>query len=221
MDSAFRRDYATTPNRELAARYHRSPITIQKWAGVLGLRKDADYRRSVQATNAQQRRLTPEQRQHLGDLRRGKKLAPGVVEKILTTKRQRGTLLRGPAHPSWKGGRPWERFKDPAYVAWRNAVLARDGFRCQGCGRQCRKHERGLAAHHVQPYATAVALRLDLSNGVTLCRECHMRLHARAQRATPTIECACGCGNTIPSKDRYGRARRFINHHARRSRKRS
>ena len=218
VDEAFRRDYPTTPNAELATRYNRSQVTIMKWARALGLRKDAAYRCLVQARNASQRRLTAEQRRHLGDLRRGRKLAPGVIEKIMRTKRERGTILRGVSHPFWKGGRPWERFKDPAYVAWRNAVLARDEFRCQRCGRQCKKHERGLAAHQIQPYATNAALRLELSNGITLCRDCHMTLHGRAPRRPAVISCGCGCGNTLLSIDPYGRPRRFINHHALRGR---
>jgi 5-methylcytosine-specific restriction endonuclease McrA len=219
MDAAFRRDYPTTPNAELAARYERSPITILKWARRLGLRKDPAYRRQVQASNARQRRLSRDQRQHLSDLHRGRKLGPGVAEKIVRTKRERGTLPRGPSHPFWKGGRPWMRFRDPAYIAWRNAVLERDGFRCQHCGRQCAKHERGLAAHHIEPYATAVALRLELSNGITLCRDCHMRLHGRAPRGPAQILCACGCGTPLSSVDRYGRERKFINHHAGRRRR--
>ena len=214
VDDAFRRDYPSTPNLELALRYGRSPVTILKWARAHGLRKDADYRRAVQAANAHKRQLTPEQRLHLGNLRRGKKLAPGVVEKALKTKRERGTILRGESHPFWKGGRPWERFKDPAYIAWRNAVLARDSFRCQGCGRQCKKYERGLAAHHIEPYASARELRLELSNGITLCRDCHMKLHGRARRQASVTQCACGCGGMLLSVDPYGRARRFINHHA-------
>src|SRR5919197_6687562 len=80
---------------------------------------------------------------------------------------------RGADHYNWKGGRPWERFRDPRYLEWRAAVLERDGYRCQRCGRQCKKYERGLAAHHIKPYAEYPELRYEITNGMTLCRQCH------------------------------------------------
>jgi len=145
-------------------------------------------------------------------------MAPETIAKIMATKRAHGTILRGEAHPFWKGGRPWARFKDPQYVGWRNAVLERDGYRCQACCRQCTKHEKGLAAHHILSYAMHPESRLDLDNGVTLCRQCHMRLHGRAPAEPEQRPCACGCGETIAARDRYGRPRQFVNHHARRRR---
>lgn len=218
MDESFREAYGTTPNRVLAARYGRSIVTILKWARRLGLRKTPEYRRQVQAATAGRRRLTAAQRAVLSQRARGRPMPAETIAKAMRTKRERGTILRGPAHPFWKGGRPWERFKDPAYVAWRNAVLERDGYRCQSCGRICKKHECGLAAHHIAPYATTPELRFALSNGMTLCRDCHMSLHRRAPRPPSVVPCACGCGELLSSIDRYGRPRRFVNHHARRGR---
>lgn len=189
------------------------PATIANWAKRLGLRKDPAYRSAVQAANASKRRLTVEQRDHMRRLAQGRKVSAETIAKALRTKRERGTILRGPAHPGWKGGRPWERFRDPRYLAWRNAVLERDGYRCRRCGRQCKKHERGLAAHHLKAYATHTAERFDVSNGVTLCRECHMSEHGKSLPPPALVACACGCGTLIPSIDRYGRPRRFVNHH--------
>jgi 5-methylcytosine-specific restriction endonuclease McrA len=52
---------------------------------------------------------------------------------------------------------------------WRTAVFKRDDYTCQMCG------ERGayLEADHIKPFAFFPELRFDLSNGRTLCRECH------------------------------------------------
>lgn len=54
---------------------------------------------------------------------------------------------------------------------WRTAVFARDNYTCQICG------QRGgrLQADHIKPYKAFPDLRLDLSNGRTLCIECHKK----------------------------------------------
>jgi len=150
-------------------------------------------------------------------LKKSKAYRQQLASRISRT-RDPSSRPRGPAHWNWKGGRPWERFRDPRYRDWRTAVLERDGYRCQLCGRQCARYERGLAAHHVEEWATTPARRFDPDNGLTLCRDCHMRLHGHAPKPVPTIACACGCGAQIAARDRYGRPRRFVNGHGRRGR---
>ncbi len=54
---------------------------------------------------------------------------------------------------------------------WSKAVRERDG-RCLDCGAAF-----GLVAHHVQPKSTHPELKLDLSNGKTLCAICHLQHH--------------------------------------------
>jgi hypothetical protein len=218
VDSRFRALYPTTPNRELAEFYGVSIGRVGSWAARLGLRKDPDYRREVQRANAGKRRLTTDQRAALSAKARGRRMSPEAIAKARQTKLERGSTLRGADHPNWKGGRPWERFKDGRYLRWRQAVLERDGYRCQKCGRQCKKLERGLAAHHVRAYATNVEARYDVDNGLTLCRACHMALHGHPLPAPELVACACGCGQMIHERDDYGRARTYVNHHHARGR---
>lgn len=51
---------------------------------------------------------------------------------------------------------------------WRSKVKKRDGYKCLRC-----HSGTNLTAHHIIPFAISPELRFKLSNGVTLCRECH------------------------------------------------
>lgn len=54
---------------------------------------------------------------------------------------------------------------------WRALVFKRDNWICQDCG------QRGglLEAHHIKGWAKYPKLRHRLSNGQTLCKECHKK----------------------------------------------
>jgi hypothetical protein len=212
-DPQFIEDYPNTSNAKLAERYGVSTVTIKKWAWEKGLKKTHEYLSSLHRTMQTGNTISEEARRKIAATRIGKKMSDETKAKILNTKVENGTLPKGPTHPNWKGGKPWERFKDPAYVAWRNAVLKRDGYVCQDCGKQCNKNEKGLAAHHEKPYATHPELRLEVSNGTTLCRQCHMTRHGRTPAPKEKVACACGCGEMIASVDRYGRPRKYAHYH--------
>lgn len=56
---------------------------------------------------------------------------------------------------------------------WRKQVLERDNYTCQICGgKGC-----GLNVHHIKCFSLYPELRFDVSNGITLCRKCHIELH--------------------------------------------
>ncbi len=57
------------------------------------------------------------------------------------------------------------------YRLWREAVYARDNWTCQ----ECKKRGGKLAADHVKPWRDFPELRYDVSNGRTLCEECHKK----------------------------------------------
>lgn len=61
----------------------------------------------------------------------------------------------------------------PGYV-WQRAVKSRDGFKCQSCG-----SGEDLHAHHIKQRTRFPELALDLDNGTTLCRSCHLKEHNR------------------------------------------
>lgn len=59
------------------------------------------------------------------------------------------------------------------YRDWRGKVFERDNYTCQCCGRK----RRYLNAHHIYNYADHKSLRIDGSNGITLCKDCHCDFH--------------------------------------------
>ena len=56
---------------------------------------------------------------------------------------------------------------------WRNAVFNRDGYKCQ----KCNQIGGELNAHHIKRFAKYPELRFDVSNGITLCVNCHINEH--------------------------------------------
>ena len=61
------------------------------------------------------------------------------------------------------------------YKEWRKAVFERDRYTCQHC------FEKGgnLNAHHIKTFKDYIELRYEVSNGLTLCLECHRKVHKK------------------------------------------
>lgn len=79
-------------------------------------------------------------------------------------------------HWNWKGGTSTERelaMSRRNYKDWRTTVFERDNFTCQKCG----QWGRSLHAHHIHNYADHPELRLEPTNGITFCEECHRGFH--------------------------------------------
>jgi hypothetical protein len=86
--------------------------------------------------------------------------------------------LYGSDNPHWKGGitiKNTQLRNSYQYRDWRRSVYIRDNFTCVFCeitgGR--------LVAHHVKEFSLYPKLRFDISNGITLCVECHKFIHKK------------------------------------------
>lgn len=95
-------------------------------------------------------------------------------KKISENRKKSTKIPRGENHPSWKGGITPEHEKtrkSNSYKAWRLSVFKRDHFTCQDCG------VKGgtLEAHHIKPFSEYPEDRLSLENGITYCKQCHIK----------------------------------------------
>jgi len=80
--------------------------------------------------------------------------------------------LMGEANSSWKGGITPEITKIRTSIEmdkWKQEVYKKNGYTCQMCGQVGGK----LVAHHIYPFRDYPNLRLNLTNGITLCKKCH------------------------------------------------
>lgn len=79
-------------------------------------------------------------------------------------------------HWNWKGGITDENHRireSSSYKHWRKAVFEKGNYTCQICG----QHGGCLNAHHIKPFSIYPELRFEVSNGITLCRQCHINIH--------------------------------------------
>ena len=96
--------------------------------------------------------------------------------------------LSGPNNPFYKHDKTdEERIRDrkyPEYYEWRRSVYERDDYTCQKC------FEKGgkINAHHIEAYSRDKDLRTAVSNGITLCEDCHKQYHEDFYRNDATEE---------------------------------
>lgn len=99
------------------------------------------------------------------------------IKQSLEWKMKRGATRRGEKHPLYKHGlsrtkqylKQMER-ESFAYISWRKSVFERDHYTCQHCGGH---NDTYLEAHHIKSFDLYPNIRYEITNGITLCKECH------------------------------------------------
>lgn len=100
----------------------------------------------------------------------GIKMPPRTIE----YRKKLAENRRGEKSHLWKGGITKENKRirrSIEFRLWREAVFARDNWTCQNC--QERGHE--LHPHHIKSFSKYPELRFAIDNGITLCKNCHIK----------------------------------------------
>lgn len=117
---------------------------------------------------AEQRRIRSETNRNYGSREWGK---PPIIPKGITYEERYGGRA-DPERQKRTGRRVGSsRFYSPKYIEWREAVLIRDNYTCQTCGKVSSSND----VHHIVPWKENAELRFEIDNGKTLCRSCHNR----------------------------------------------
>lgn len=110
-------------------------------------------------------RFSEEHKRKLSLVHKGKKLTIEHRKNISLAKKGNKTNL-------WKGGITKESQiirTSAEYKQWRIGVFKRDNYTCV----ECKVVGGYLQADHIKPFSLFPDLRFDLSNGRTLCKDCH------------------------------------------------
>lgn len=106
----------------------------------------------------------------------------------LETRMKKRLAQLGSKGSNWKGGVSAinERIRNSfEYKLWRDSVLKRDNYMCTIGGKA---HGRKLHADHIKPFSLFPDLRFVLSNGRTLCVDCHKKTDTYGVNTRPCVE---------------------------------
>jgi transcription elongation factor Elf1 len=76
----------------------------------------------------------------------------------------------------------------PEAIAWKKEVYERDNYTCWLCGKS---DEEWMSAHHLDSFNSHPELRYEPTNGLTLCRPCHLEFHSEYGFGDNTYEQFC------------------------------
>lgn len=96
---------------------------------------------------------------------------PNGRKDSIETRLKKSNALKGEKNIHWKGGitETNKAIRNSFEMKqWKRDNLARDDYKCIWCG-----SKKNLQIDHIKPFSLFPELRFELSNGRTLCKECH------------------------------------------------
>ncbi len=97
----------------------------------------------------------------------------------------RGKVLYGENHGNWKGGlTSRDRLERTKFTQSKLPIrcFERDDYTCQ----ICTKRGCELNAHHIYNFSLYIPLRFNLDNLITLCVDCHFKVHGKKRKQKET-----------------------------------
>jgi len=93
------------------------------------------------------------------------------------TNHYKSGIMKGENHWNWQGGITEKESRDVLYEGYkefRRKVFQRDDYKCKYCG----NNKSGqIVVHHIIELSKNKELATDISNGITLCVDCHFFVH--------------------------------------------
>lgn len=141
---------------------------------------------------AQGSRLTQDRKAEVACIACGKtrRFSPSGKHRKFCSRKCQAAFMVGPMAVNWKGGCLNEQQQFYASRDWLSTcrlVWARDAALCRRCGVRWFRRRNGEGetpakheVHHIVSVIDSVALRLDMTNLVLLCRPCHRFVHSLA-----------------------------------------
>lgn len=123
-------------------------------------------------SEAQKKSWTPERRKWRSEFNKNNNIRPPGFSKG----HKLGYVGYGEDNANWRGGTSSERNRIQStkeYKDWRKAVYERDGYKCVIC--KVDGNGSNLNADHIKSFKDYPNLRTTLSNGRTLCVDCHRK----------------------------------------------
>jgi 5-methylcytosine-specific restriction endonuclease McrA len=153
---------------------------------IYGDRADAESSKRIEANKETWKVLgqSPEHVERgrqaaLAQNRKGKTYEEIYGEGAKEQKRIRQETHRSKIYPEREGTRE-KHNSDFRYADWRTAVFERDNYTCQI--RSCGIRGGSLHAHHIKEWAVFPLFRYEVWNGITLCKECHKKVHSGTEQ---------------------------------------
>lgn len=123
-------------------------------------------------------KLSEEHKKNISLAMQGKRNSLGSVRSMEYKKNLSEYWKDNPNHNHWVDGKSQERSSERVkemgrleYREWRKTVFKRDNYTCI----ECKQIGGSLQADHIKPYCNYPSLRYEISNGRTLCKNCHLK----------------------------------------------
>ena len=158
--------------------YIRDPLKSKYWLGKKRGPLTLDWKKKI-SDSEKGKKHTELSKKKMSLASMGKKGTYGNLGKKMSLENRikQSEMRKGEKCHFWRGGVCKDNLlirNSLEYKLWREKIFKRDNYTCQWCGNKSGNGKRvELNADHIKPFSLFPELRFELSNGRTLCKDCH------------------------------------------------